>query len=120
MTLPVHETPKTRRQPFYTKGGTRERERVIKEDEEKRLTSILEAILSNLPPIHVLSRPHPLFKGRYGYEPRPSSASRCMHERVIKGKKAMAASGKRLVGKSVLITGAAQGIGRASAVVSAF
>ena len=31
----------------------------------------------------------------------------------------MAASGKRLIGKSVLITGAAQGIGRASAVVSA-
>lgn len=30
----------------------------------------------------------------------------------------MAASGKRLIGKSVFITGAAQGIGRASAVVS--
>ena len=98
--------------------GERERERVVKEEEEKRLTSILEAILSNLPPIHVLSRPHPLLKiamvTSHAPHLNPALIAACTNT-----EKAMAASGKRLVGKSVLITGAAQGIGRASAVVSA-
>ena len=46
-------------------------------------------------------------------QPRPSSS-------VYHTKRMAACSGKRLVGKVILITGAAQGIGRASAVVSEY